>query len=386
MSDAELLQAAAALAPQIRSQADAIEAARRVPAPIIEELSRAGLLRMTVPRALGGAEASPETMVRAIETIARADASAGWCVMVHATSALASAWLDDDAAREIFGDPHAIACGVFAPTGKAVDEGDHYRVSGRWAFASGVEESAWRMLGAVVTEPSGEPVLSPSGEPLIRHLFLRADETRVVETWTASGLCGTGSHDLTAGHVLVPKRRSASLLAERPRHPGALYRFPLFGLLSLGIAAVALGIARESIAALSALATEKRPAYSKRSLAQREMTQAHVAEAEALVRSSRALLFEAVRETGEAVAARGAPSAEERAILRLAATQAARASARAVDLMYNAGGGSSVYASSPLQRCFRDVHVVTQHVMVAEPTYAVVGRVLLGLSSEVGML
>ncbi len=184
-----------------------------------------------------------------------------------------------------------------------------------------------------------------------------------------------------------PSGCSASLLAERPRHPGALYRFPIFGLLSLGIAAVALGIAREAIVALTALATEKRPAWSKRSLAQREMVQAHVAEAEGLVRSSRALLFEASAR-GRARPSRRAArwATEERALLRLAATQATRASARAVDLMYDAGGGSSMYASSPLQRCFRDVHVVTQHMMVAEPTYAVVGRVLLGLSSEVGML
>jgi alkylation response protein AidB-like acyl-CoA dehydrogenase len=386
MSDADLLQAAAALAPQIRSQADAIEAARRVPAPIVEELARAGLLRMAVPRAFGGGEASPETIVRVIETIARADASAGWCVMVHATTSLVSAYLDEDTAREVFGDPAAIACGVFAPSGKAVDAGDSYRVSGRWAFASGVEESGWRMVGAIVTDDAGAPVLSPGGEPMVRHLLLRAEETRVADTWNASGLRGTGSHDLHVAEALVPKRRSTSLLTDRPHQPGALYRFPVLGVLALGVAAVALGVAREAIVALSTLATEKRPLYSKRTLAQREMTQAHMAEAEALVRSSRALLFEAVGDARSAIDARGAFSDQERVLLRLSATHAARASARAVDLMYNAGGGSSVYASSPLQRHFRDVHVITQHVMVGEATYAVAGRVLLGLSSEVGML
>jgi alkylation response protein AidB-like acyl-CoA dehydrogenase len=279
----------------------------------------------------------------------------------------------------------AITCGVFAPTGKSVDEGYQYRVSGRWGFASGVEHSGWRMVGAVVTDAAGVEQRSPSGEPMVRHFLLRAEETRVADTWDVSGLCGTGSHDITAAHAVVPRRFSASLLGGQPRLPGVLYRFPICGRLSLGVAAVALGVAREAIVALSALAVEKRPAWSKRSLAQRELTQAHVAEAEALVRASRAFLFEAMGDVA-AAAARGEVRDEERALLRLAATQATRASARAVDLMYHAGGGSSIYAGSPLQRHFRDVHVITQHVMVGEATLAVAGRVLLGLGSEAGML
>ncbi len=390
MSDAALLEAAATLAPHIRSPADAIEKARRLPPPIVDQLARAGLLRMLVPSALGGGEVAPETMVRVIETIARADAAAGWCVMVHATTGLMSAYMEEGAAREVYGDPTAITCGVFAPTGHAVDEGDHYRVSGRWAFASGVEHSGYRMVGAVVTGAAGEGP-AHGGEPVIRHLLLRADETRVADTWDVSGLRGTGSHDIVAADAIVPKRLSASLIGDRPRHPGVLYRFPIFGLLSLGVAAVALGVAREAILALTALAAEKRPAGSKRTLAQRELTQAHVAEAEALVRSARAFLFEALGEVAAIASARGEVSDAERAQLRLSATQATRASTRAVDLMYHAGGGSSIYASSPLQRHFRDVHVITQHAMVAEATYALVGRVLLGLHdraarSDVGML
>jgi alkylation response protein AidB-like acyl-CoA dehydrogenase len=241
------------------------------------------------------------------------------------------------------------------------------------------------MVGAVVTDAAGEAQRAASGEPLVRHFLLRAEDTRVADTWDTSGLRGTGSHDLTAAGARVPKRLSASLLADPPRQSGALYRFPFFGLLALGIAAVALGVAREAVVALSELAGEKRPAWSKRTLAQRELTQAHVAEAEALVRSARAFLFEATGEVS-AAAARGEVRDGERALLRLAATQATRASARAVDLMYHAGGGSSIYAGSPLQRHFRDVHVITQHVMVAEATFTMVGRVLLGLGSETGML
>jgi alkylation response protein AidB-like acyl-CoA dehydrogenase len=384
MSDVTLLEAAAALAPRIRPHADAIEAGRRLPAPIVEELARAGLFRMLVPRALGGGEVAPVTMIRAIEAIARADGAAGWCVMVGATSGMMSAFLEEDAASEVFADPLGVVSGVFAPMGKATAEGDGYRVSGRWSFASGVEHSAHRMGGVLVMGPDG-PLLSPKGEPVITHVVLKAEQTTVVDTWNVSGLRGTGSHDLTVAGALVPRRWSASLVDDRPRHGGVLYRFPIFGLLSLGIAAVALGIAREAIGALTELATAKRPMWSKRSLAHRELVQMQVAEAEGLVRSARAFLLDTTAEVTEIAAARGEVTERERALIRLSATHATRSAAQAVDRMYQAGGGTAIYATSPLQRYFRDIHVATQHVMVAEPTYAAVGKVLLGVG-EAGML
>jgi indole-3-acetate monooxygenase len=385
MSDAALLEAARALVPRLRPRSAEIEAARRLPADIVEDLAQAGLFRMLVPRLIGGGEVAPLTMIRAIEEIARADGAAGWCVMIGASTGLLAAYLEEDVAREVYGDPLVVTAGVFAPMGRATEEGECYRVSGQWPFASGVAHSAFRMGGAVVMGAEG-PLLSPGGEPVIRHILFRAEETRVLDTWTVSGLCGTGSDDMVVESALVPRRRSVALGVERPRQPGVLYRFPLFGLLSLGIAAVALGIAREAIDALGALATQKKPLYSKRSLAHRELSQVAVAEAEGLVRSARAFVFEAVAEATEATEARGELTDKERAILRLAATQATTASAQAVDRMYNAGGGTSIYAASPLQRYFRDIHVITQHAMVAPVMYGVVGKVLLGVSSDVRML
>jgi alkylation response protein AidB-like acyl-CoA dehydrogenase len=385
MSDAALLSAARALAPRIRPRSAEIEANRGLPADLVEELSRAGLFRMLVPRAFGGGEVAPLTMLRAIEEIAWADGSAGWCVMVGAGTGLLAAYLEEDVAREVYSDPLVVASGVFAPLGRATEEGDCYRVSGRWPFASGVAHSALRMGGAVLMGEGG-PLLSPGGEPLIRHILFRAEETQILDTWTVSGLCGTGSHDMVVEAALVPRGRSVSLGVDRPRHPGVLYKLPLFGLLALSVASVALGIARAAIDAFCALATQKKPLYSNRSLAQREVVQVEVAKAEALVRAARAFVLEVVAEATEGVEARGELLDKERALLRLAATQATMASAQAVDQMYTAGGGTSVYAASPLQRYFRDIHVVTQHAMVAPAIYGVVGKVLLGVGKDAGML
>jgi alkylation response protein AidB-like acyl-CoA dehydrogenase len=375
--------AARALGPHLRTLSTEIEQARRLPADVVDTLRDAGLFRLGVPVSVGGLEADVATLLRAIETVSEADGSAGWCVMIGATSGLVSAYLPRDEAAAIFR-PQTVAGGVFAPQGRAVATADGYRVSGRWAFGSGVQHCDWVMGGCVVTDEAGPRVL-PSGIPDPRMMLVARPDVEVIDTWDVSGLRGTGSHDFAFHDVLVPESRSVSLVTDRPREPGPLYRFPVFGLLALGIAAVGVGIARRAIDELVELAAGKTPQGSRRKAARRPMTQADAAKAEALWGSARAYLYETVEAAWDD-ACSGEISLPRRARLRLAATNAARSCADAVDACYDAGGGSSIYASNPLQRLFRDAHTVTQHMMVAPATYELAGRVVLGVETDAEML
>lgn len=378
--------AARALAPQVRACADQIERDRRLPAPLVSAMARTGMFRLCVPQKLGGCEADAATIVRTIEEISQADGSAGWCAMIGATSGVLSAYLREDVAREIYGgSPDAVSGGVFAAQGKAVAVDGGYRVTGRWAFASGCEHCTWLMGGSVVLN-DGVPRLLSRGIPDSRLMLFPAADAEVIDTWTVSGLRGTGSHDIAVSNLFVPEGRAVSLITDRPQQPGPLYMFPVFGLLALGIAGVALGVARRAIDELTQLAEAKTPTASRKRLAERAVIQTQVAEAEALLRSARAFLFEAIGDAWQAAVAQGEILTQQRALLRLAATHATISSAKVVDLMYNAGGGTSVYASSPLQRCFRDIHVVTQHMMVAPATYELTGRLFLGVDTDTSML
>jgi len=328
---------------------------------------------MLVPASLGGGEVAPAEALATIESLAEADGAAAWCVMIGATTGILSAYLAEAQAREIFR-PGTICGGVYAPLGRGEPTPGGWLVSGRWPFASGCQHCDWLLGGALVE----------SGPP--RQMFFPAASVEVIDTWEVSGLMGTGSNDIEVKDVSVPEGRSVALTVDRPRHPGGLYAFPVFGLLALGIAAVALGIARGSIQDLLDLAGAKMPTGSRRKLAERPLIQAQVAEAEGVLGGARSFVREAVEQAWEA-AASGAPlDLRSRARLRLAATHATIASARVVDLMYGAGGGTSIYRSSPLQRRFRDVHTATQHVMVAPPTLELVGRVLLGLETDTSAL
>ena len=257
--------------------------------------------------------------------------------------------------------------------------------AGAGRLSSGVGHSGW-MLGGCVVYDGDQPELLENGGPDVRLVLMPTARVEVIDTWSVSGLRGTGSHDVSVSDELIPAARTASVLSDAPRHPGALYCFPLFGLLSIGIAAVALGIARGAIEDLVALAGAKTPAGSTKALAQRPVLQSQLAHAEASLRSARALMLEQARSAwASATAGQGIP-VEQRVGLRLAASHATEASAAVVTAMYHAAGGSSIYDSSPLQRRFRDVHVATQHMMIAPPSWELAGRLLLGLPTDTTQL
>jgi alkylation response protein AidB-like acyl-CoA dehydrogenase len=379
------LSAALRISAQAAALAEQTERDRELPRELLGELRDAGLLSLCLPRTLGGREARPTEMALALEQLASADGATAWCAMIASTSSLLGAYLPDEDAELIYAGGSAVTGGAFAPRGRAERREGAYAVSGRWSFVSGVQHCDW-VLGGCVVHDGEEPALLADGSPDVRLALMPIDAVEVIDTWSVSGLRGTGSHDMRAVAQLVPAARVVSLFGERPRHPGALYSFPLFGLLAIGIASVALGIARGAIEDLSELAGAKTPAAGRKTLAERATVQAEVARAEASLRAARGLLLAEADAAWLAAESGAAIGEEHRLGLRLAATHATAAAAEVVTAMYHVGGGSSIYDSSPLQRRFRDVHVATQHMMVAPATWELAGRLLLGLPTDTRQL
>ena len=339
-------------------------------------MTTTGLLRAGVPSSLGGPEIDLVTQIEAFEELGRIEGSVGWCAMIAAQTSWLAGQLEPTEAKTIFGPDDARAAGVFAPTGRAVVDDDSIRLSGRWAFASGVTHCGWVALGAVVE----------SDVPDVRFAFVPTAALTIEDTWDVSGLRGTGSNHVSVQDVVVPASRTTPLMASQPKEDGPLYRLPLLGALAVGVASVALGIARDALDELDALASEKTPTGGRRPLAQRGQIQVERASAEADLRSGRSLLYDAVSDVWERTCDGDATTLEQRVSLRLAATNAVRASVRAVDRAYEAGGGTSIFASSRLQRDFRDVHTITQHIVVGPATLELVGRALLGVETDLSLL
>lgn len=374
------------LAAVLRDRNDEIERARRLPEPFVRAFDEAGLFRLCVPRSLGGPELPLTELVRVLETLAAGDASAAWCAMIASTTSALAAWLEPAAARELFTAPHAVSGGVFTPSGRARRVAGGFQTDGRWSFGSGCQHCTTLLGGCIVMGESGPPLVSDGKRPDIRLLFFPASQVEILDTWHVAGLQGTGSHDIAVRDLFVPDAHAISLISGTPREAGVLYRFPVFGLLAVGVASVSLGIAGRAIDELKSLAKRKTPALAQRRLAERGTAQTAVAEAEGALGGARSFLLATIEEVWAGVAAGSPVGLAERARVRIAAANAVRGAARAVDLMYELGGGSSIYQSSPLQRCLRDVHVITQHASVSVGSLELAGRALLSVDGDYSVL
>lgn len=361
----------------IRQHAPAGERQGRLTAPVVDALIEAGLFRLALPHEFGGAEVDPLTFSQVVEEVSSHDGSTGWCAMVGGLGGPIAAHLQPQTASLIFADADAFVVGPISPIGTATPVTGGFRVDGRWPFASGSPYARWIVAGCLSTAPSGNDVWCMA--------VLPSNEVEILQTWDASGLRATASHDIVIRDTFVPNER-AFFVGRRPNVDRPLYHFPLFGLLAVGVAAVSLGIARRAIEEMIRLATSKTPMGMHRSLAYRPTAQIQAAQAEAARAAGRAHLTEALETAWERIESGARLAPDDRARLRLAATNATLSAARAVDLAYSVGGGSSVHMSNPLQRCFRDVHTATQHFSTAPQSLEQIGRVLLGAESDTSFL
>jgi alkylation response protein AidB-like acyl-CoA dehydrogenase len=342
---------------------------------VVHALREAGLFRIAVARAQGGAEADPRSQILAIEAISEADGAAGWTLMIGIESlGIASAALHPETAEEVIAKhPEVVFSGALNPQGRATPVEGGVRVTGRWPFASGCQHSDWFWGQCVV---QGEP------QPRLLEVVVPRASYRVVDTWSVAGLRGSGSHDVAIDDLFVPDRFTTRVSYERLREAGALFRMPVFVRLAYNKVGVATGIARAALDDFIALASKKVPRAMTVPLRERQHAQVSLADAETRLRSARAFVFEAVDEVWQETLAGRPASTKQRALVQLACSQAVVAAARAVELVHAAAGTTANFLASPLERRMRDVHAVGQHIMVSPAQIEPAARALLGLESR----
>lgn len=365
-----------ALLPGIRARRQEIEQARRLPRDLVDQLAKTEIFSLGVPRAIGGREASPLELMRAIESVATADGSTGWCTMLAVSGGASAGYMNEPGAREVFANPNAPSAGIAAPAGAAVRVDGGVRVSGRWPFASGITHSDWVWAGCLVME-NGKPRMTPHG-PEIVHACMPVRDVVIHDTWYVSGLCGTGSNDFSAADLFVPTQRIFALLDPSGHRGEPLYQMPPLHLFVFQLVCVSLGIARTALDEITELAQTKVPSLYTGVLAERPVAQVELARAEAALGAARAFLYDTVEGMWQAVSAGRAPNKRELALGRVAAMHAAETGAAVARTANVLAGGTSIYSTSSLQRHARDAEAITHHFTVAPHTWEEAGRVFLG--------
>jgi alkylation response protein AidB-like acyl-CoA dehydrogenase len=375
---ATLRSAVTALVPAFRARAGEAERLRTMPADLVIQAKEAGLFRLNLPRSLGGFELEPGATAQIFEEISRADGSAGWTLVIGNSTAF-FAWLDPVVAKELIAQqPDFVSTSMWAPLGQATAQPGGFTVSGRWPFNSGCPHATWLQVGVLVTE-GGRPRTLGCGAPDWRFAFVPARSAVIEDTWDAMGLCGTGSHHLSLSGVAVPAERLAAPFFEPARHDGPLWRIPLITLAAMFLAAVPLGIARRALEEFTALAARKVRGPAAQSIGHDAAAQVELSRAEGTLAAARSFLFDVIGSVWDTACRGDEPSLDQRALVLLAANQAVRAGAEAVDRVFRLAGADAVFASHPLQRCFRDIHAAGQHILFSGSRDQAFARVRLGL-------
>jgi len=375
------LEAARKLGPMIRASAPQTEAQRELPRPLFEAMADAGLFQLALPRALGCPEMDLPSYIEVIEEIGKGDASTGWVTNQVAIFATYAARMPREAARAIWIDtPRSVVANTPVANAEAVVVPGGYRVTGRQGFSTGCRHASWLAAHATVIE-QGRPRLD-EGQPEMRYCFVPRAQAELLDTWQVRGMRGTGTHHFAVNDVFVPEERSVKSVTAPLLETGPLYRIPRTLVFASGDAAVALGTARSCLSTFVELATTKTPRAMDLLLRDQVMVQNEVGHAEAHLRSGRAFLIETLGQIWHELTTTGAITLEQRATLRLATTHGIRLAVQVVDMVYNMSGATAAYESSPIQRQFQDVHVISQHLQARMAHYELVGRHWLGLKVD----
>ena len=371
-----LVERARALKPLIARDADEIERTRRLTPAVTSALVENGLYRALLPKSFGGAEAPLEIFMQMQEEIAKADASTAWCLGQCSVCAMTAAYLEADAANEIFNTPPGIlAWGAIAHEVKAVGGG--YIANARWDFASGMRQASWLGAHVRIVEADGTPRHKADGSPEIRTILFPATSATMHDVWDVIGLKGTGTDSYSVENLLIPEKFAA--LRDDPnavREKGPLYKLTTNAVFGMGFAATSLGVARATLDAAIELARTKLP-QGLAAMRENNAVQGMIGRTEATLRAARAYLYTTAAEIWRDLERGDRLTEAHRIALRIATTWTIHQSAAVVDTAYHMAGATSVFAANPFERRFRDMHAIAQQIQARDTHYEDAGKAIL---------
>ena len=379
----EILERARSLIPVLKQRAPETEKIRRIPDATIQDLHDTGIWKIVRPAKYGGWETDFGVMVEVAAELARGCASTSWVY----TNIISHNWMlpmwPVEAHEAVWGEnPDAlIGSSLIYPPGKVAPAEGGYMLSGRWPYSSGIDASDWVMVGGM------DPALGDGDKPGPRMFVVRARDMEIIDTWHVSGLAGTGSHDIACDQLFVPhfmtlaaKETSGGLDQGTGSSDADVYKLPVLGLFAHFLAFPMLGMAQGAYDDYVETLKEQVSIYSNTRVGDHVTIQLKIAEAGALIDTGRSIMKESWVEAHKLIAAGEVPSIVHKTRWRRDAAYAAQGCVRALDLVYDACGGTAIYLDNELQRRFRDIHAAAHQIQIKfEINGPEFSRVALGL-------
>lgn len=375
---------ARALQPLLDAQGAEIDRRREVTPEVVEALVGADMLRLLLPKSLGGQEIGLLEYCKVTEALAWSDASVAWFVnQSNVSSATSAAAMPHEEALTVFGRADkGLAWGARHNKSTAIRVDGGYRLTGTWSFASGGRHTGWLGAHSAVQNPDGTPHLR-HGKPDDRSFVFDRSEARIIDDWQVLGLRGTGSDTYTVEDLFVPDARAPARDAlEERREKGPLYTIGSTLLYATGFCGVTLGIGRRMLETYVELVRGgKQSRASINPMSMNNATQREIGLLEARLSAARAFLHEALGQVYDAASA-GKLDVDLRLRLRLATTYGMNQATDVSIACYRAAGTTAILDSAPFERRFRDAMSASQHLQAMPPHIEMVGRHIIGVENK----
>jgi len=383
-AEAALVEKARAMASTLAMRARDAELNRRISEQTDADFRDAGFYRALQPARYGGIALDYGAQTAFARELGRGCASSGWVAGILACHGWVGGMFPDETQSEFWSDdPDAAIATSFLPVGVSVErKGDCLVIGGRWRFSSGVDHCRWAILLAMVPPEGGE------GPPNPVFAVVDLNDCTIEDTWKSAGLAATGSNDIVIGNANIPPHRIMRVTDLRgDETPGSvandsyLYRLPLFAVFPFNIVGPALGAARGALDAVVDDLTS-RQSVTGADLSRVATVHQRIGRATALLDAADAVIAQLRAD----IVAKGQGGEEfsmaERAGYRLNLGHVAQSCCDAVDELLPLTGGRGLETSHPVQRAWRDVHAVSQHIgLVWDLQTGLYGNVLLGHGS-----
>jgi alkylation response protein AidB-like acyl-CoA dehydrogenase len=354
---------------------------------VVKALVDADMLRLLLPRSIGGQEIDLLEFCRVNELAASADASAAWFItQCNVSASTSAAALPHEVAAEMFGGPQTgAAWGPPHGNSRAVRVDGGYRLTGEWSFASGGRHTRWLGAHSAVQNPDGTPHMRYDRPDYRTFLFPRSEAT-IIDDWHVLGLRATGSDSYAVNDLFIPDHHAPLRdTPEERREAGPLYPIGSVALYACGFSSVTIGLGRRLLDSYIELTRGRSSKASSTSLARNNSVQQEIATLDARLSAARALLHEAAGAAYDA-SERGALELDHRMKLRLATTLAMKEATDVSLACYRAAGTVAIRANAPFERRLRDALTASQHVQGSLLLVEMVGRHLIGTDNVVMLL
>ena len=362
-----VLDRVAELADQFKDQAVEAEKLGQLPEATVKNMKAIGSIRLLQPEQHGGLEVHPREFAETVMATAALDPAAGWVNGVVGVHPYQLAYADPRVAAEVWADDvDTWMASPYAPQGVAKPVDGGYVFNGRWQFSSGTDACDWIILGAMVGDGDGKPVMPPQ----ILHMILpRKDYEIVADSWDVVGLRGTGSKDVIVRDAFVPEYRTMDgtkvMDGTAQREAGmtkTLYKMPWSTMFPLGISAATIGICEGALAAHLDYQRERVSAAGT-AIKDDPYVLYSIGEAAAEIDASRQALLANVDRIYDIVDTGREVTFEERAAVRRSQVRAVWRAVTAVDAIFARSGGNALRMDKPLQRYWRDAHAGMAHAI-----------------------